>query len=98
LGFQAKPLRWKEYDIHLPGWADSHGANWLVAPAKEQLTLIADSGFHGFPFVECLELACQTSVCHDPGKWQAASLLPGGACARPPAEFWKLGRVLTLSL
>ena len=49
-GFQAKPLRGTENDIHLPGWPDSHGAERLVAPAKEQLALIAENGLHGLFF------------------------------------------------
>jgi hypothetical protein len=52
LRFQAKPFRGTENDIHLPGWPDAHGAKWLVAPAKEQLALIAENGLHGIPFVE----------------------------------------------
>ena len=46
--FQAKPFRGAENDIHLPGWPDAHGAKRLIAPAKEQLALIAENGLHGF--------------------------------------------------
>jgi hypothetical protein len=44
---QSKPTHRAENDIHLPCWPNSHGANWFVAPAKEQLALVTNNGFHG---------------------------------------------------
>jgi hypothetical protein len=47
---RSKPAHRAENDIHLSCWPDAHGANRFVAPAKEQLALIANNGFHGISF------------------------------------------------
>jgi len=48
--FHAEAIRGTENDIHLPGWPDSHGANWFITSAEQELTLIATGDFHRVSF------------------------------------------------
>jgi len=50
LRLQAKPVDGAEHEVQLPGWPDANDALWLVAPAIEQLALIAENGLHGISF------------------------------------------------
>jgi hypothetical protein len=50
LWFHSEAHRAKN-EVQLRRWFDSDDTIWFVALAKEQLALVTDDWFHGFPFV-----------------------------------------------
>jgi hypothetical protein len=52
LWFNAETVDRAEHQVQLCRRSDSDEALWLVAAAKQQLALIAQNGFMGFPLVD----------------------------------------------